>query len=704
MMVFMRAAALFLMLVGSSQAAVSGIRGAQKVTPVEKVIELIKKLQGQIEEEAKTEATQYDKYACFCKEQSDDKRYAIEKSNKKIKKLAARIGELDAEIADLNGDIANSAKRVTELEGEIKEAVAVRAKEHAAYLAEAKDMDDAISALEGAIKALQDSKSQLTDAKLDFVQLRALATQVLTTVSRSSSVSPSYAQLNAVTALAKLGGPGEATVYEYQSNDIIATLQGLLVDFKNMKKELDENEFGLRSASEMKTGNLANEMKFAEKEKTEKEEVSAMKTDQMHQAQEDKDQETKERDADQSFLDVLVEACQTKAQEWDQRSRTRAGELAAIAQALEALESGVTPNWNANKKLAGLQLGAHNPITASGATSLLQVRGTNMRKQEIVTGRALQLISLKADTLKSRLLSALLIKAKASEDHFVKVRGLIKDLIARLEADAESEASQKSFCDREMASALSDLDRAQASLEELAAETARNESERAALLEDIDDLQKAIAELQKALNEATELRSTERDQNKKTLAEAEAGKEAVKFALQVLSEFYEGAAAGLVQYVPPDSDRDGKTVGDLAPEVFDGEYNGRQESSKGIIGLLEVILSDFERTITTVTAAEKEAQEVFEEFEVDTNADIAEKQKDKAAKEARVADITDKLAQLKDEAADAKSLLDGSLAELEKLKPMCVQAEETYAERVAKRDQEIEALKQAIEILDNWQN
>jgi len=703
MMMYVRVGSCVLLLAAAAQAVTTDIRGAQKVTPVEKVVELIKKLQAQIEEEGKAEATAYDKYACFCKEQSDDKRYAIEKSDKKIKKLAAHISELDAEIADLNSDIGALAQRVSELEGNIKEAEAVRAKEHEGYLKEAKDMDDAISALERAIQALKDSKSQLTDAKLDLVQMRALATRVLETVSRVPSLSPSYAQVNAVTELSKLQAPGQATVYEYSSNDIIATLQGLLVEFKNMKKELDENEFALRSASEMKTGNLANEKKFAAKEQAEKAEVSAMKSDQMHQAQEDMDEETKERNADQSFLDVLTEACETKAQEWDGRSKTRAGELAAIAKALEALESGVQQNWSANKKLVGLQVRAQKKMSMVAATSFLQIHSTNAEKQDGVTRRALQLISQKADRLRSRVLSAVLIKAKASEDHFVKVRGLIKDLIARLEADAESEATQKSFCDREMAAALSQRDRAQATLEEITAETARNEAERTQLLEDIDNLQKSIAGLQKALNEATQLRSDERAENEKTLAEAAAGTEAVKFALQVLSEFYEGAAAGLMQYVPPDSDREGKTVGDLAPDTWEGKYSGRQESSKGIIGLLEVILSDFERTIETVTSEEKAAQEQFEQFEKDTNNDISEKQKDKATKEARVADITDELARLKDAAADAQGMLDGSLAELEKLKPMCVEAEETYAERVAKRQQEIEALKQAMEILNNWQ-
>merc|ERR1712232_946114 len=106
--------------------------------------------------------------------------------------------------------------------------------------------------------------------------------------------------------------------------------------------------------------------------------------------------------------------------------------------------------------------------------------------------------------------------------------------------------------------------------------------------------------------EATELREDENLENLKTISESKAGKEAVEQALQVLKQFYEGAA--FVQFVPTDSDREGKTVADKAPEVFDSEYKGAQEASKGILGLLDVILSDFERTTSTVTQEEGEAQ------------------------------------------------------------------------------------------------
>merc|ERR1711956_96839 len=93
---------------------------------------------------------------------------------------------------------------------------------------------------------------------------------------------------------------------------------------------------------------------------------------------------------------------------------------------------------------------------------------------------------------------------------------------------------------------------------------------------------------------------------------------------------------GFVQtnkYVPPDSDREGNTVGDLSPEIFDSKYHGEQSSSKGILGLLEVILSDFDRTDTTVTDQEKTAAEKFEDYKKATEDDIDAKKDDTKKKE-----------------------------------------------------------------------
>ena len=67
---------------------------------------MLKGLQAKVAEEGKKEAAAYDKFACFCKEQADEKLYAIEKSDALIAKLTEEIKSLDADIAELNGDIS----------------------------------------------------------------------------------------------------------------------------------------------------------------------------------------------------------------------------------------------------------------------------------------------------------------------------------------------------------------------------------------------------------------------------------------------------------------------------------------------------------------------------------------------------------------------------------------------------------------------
>jgi len=289
---------------------------------------------------------------------------------------------------------------------------------------------------------------------------------------------------------------------------------------------------------------------------------------------------------------------------------------------------------------------------------------------------------------------------EVAADHFVKVRGLIKDLIARLNDDAKQEASQKSFCDEEMASAISNRDNANAKIEVETANLSKLNAEHNDLKKDIAEKQETIAQNTKSLAEATALRLEEHKENEQTMAEAKEGEEATTFALSLLEEFYGSA---LVQYVPPESDREGKTVGDRAPEVFSGSYHGEQGASKGIIGILNVIVTDFQETFSKTKDEEEEAveaQDGFETYITDSNKDLND---EITAHEGRIAEVKELVVNAKKALKTAEEKLASAKEELERLESMCVAGEETYGERVAKRQKEIDALKEAMEILDNWQ-
>eukprot|EP00747_Dinoflagellata_sp_TGD_P143569 gnl/TRDRNA2_/TRDRNA2_176407_c1_seq8.p1 gnl/TRDRNA2_/TRDRNA2_176407_c1~~gnl/TRDRNA2_/TRDRNA2_176407_c1_seq8.p1 ORF type:complete len:691 (+),score=270.46 gnl/TRDRNA2_/TRDRNA2_176407_c1_seq8:88-2160(+) len=668
--------------------------GAQKVTPVEKVIELLKKLSAQTAEEGKTEAKQYDDFSCFCKEQADEKLYNIEKSTAKLDKLAAKIAETESLIATLNGDISDLSKQKTSLDDEIKEITAARAKEHSAYLVEAEDISGAIEAMEGALQALADAKEGQTGDSKSMLLLQTMAANILKVGSRNSAFMPTQTEQSLLAMLrAETNAPGEAHGYEMKSNTIIQTLKDMKKTFKENKVDLDNAEFAAKSAFEKKKLGLQNEHQFAGEDKDEKSALVESKSEELAADKESEAEETKAKAAENAFMKELTDQCEKKAKQFDQRSKARTDELTALSSALDALESGVKPNYDANSKLTGLLQTGKKAIT-----SLLQLSETTGEVSE----RVLRLIESAATNLNSPELVSLSMKVRLSKDHFVKVRQMIKDLIAKLKADAKAEAEQKGFCDKEMAKAIGNRDEANMIIEEKTATTSKLSAEKAELTTDCEELAEAVAENMKALKEATEIRNKEKATNEKTLADSEAGKEAVTFAMTTLKEFY-GSFLQTSKYTPPNAGRDGKTVGDMAPETAGGDYAGNQQASKGIIGLLEVILSDFERTIETTTEEETTAQGKFDTFESETNADTEAKEDETTTKKNRISEIDDELMTTANDHNDAKTQLADAKASLEKLKPMCVSATETYEERVAKREQEIAALKEAMQILIDWQ-
>merc|ERR1719183_2918066 len=153
----------------------------------------------------------------------------------------------------------------------------------------------------------------------------------------------------------------------------------------------------------------------------------------------------------------------------------------------------------------------------------------------------------------------------------------------------------------------------------------------------------------------TSLRSAEKAENLDTITKATEGLDAVTEAIGILTNFYKGAAKGkvLLQVSPVDEARGG--------DGSQGAYKGNQGASNNIIGMMEVIKSDFERTIKTTKEAEYNASREFAEFDTTTKSSISSKETSKAMKEADLTTTQNDLTQAMADLSEHMKLLDDSL-------------------------------------------
>merc|ERR1719421_2313050 len=192
---------------------------------------------------------------------------------------------------------------------------------------------------------------------------------------------------------------------------------------------------------------------------------------------------------------------------------------------------------------------------------------------------------------------------------------------------AAAEADQKQWCDEEMEKSMTKRDTNTGHIESDTASIASSDATIQRKNEEIQTLLEEISALTKGLNEATELRAGEKADNTKTVLDSETGLAGVTRAIKILKDFYDNAFVQTgASYTPPNADASGNTVGDLAPDTFSGEFKGNQDAAAGIMGQLEVIKSDFERTISQTNSDEDAADSEFQTYKSDTESSISEKE------------------------------------------------------------------------------
>merc|ERR1719456_1431201 len=184
-------------------------------------------------------------------------------------------------------------------------------------------------------------------------------------------------------------------------------------------------------------------------------------------------------------------------------------------------------------------------------------------------------------------------------------------------------------------------------------------------------LTKAVVDLDAAVEKATAMRQVEKAKNTQTIADAKAAQAAVASALNVLKDFYAkaGEATSLVQQ----------------PEIFDEAYKGMGGEKGGVVGMIEVIQSDFARLEADTTSGEADAQKEYDGFMSDSATDKAAKGAEIDTKTSKKQNDEQSLEEKKSDLAGTQKELDAALEYYDKLKPSCVDSGVSYEDRVARR-------------------
>jgi len=312
-------------------------------------------------------------------------------------------------------------------------------------------------------------------------------------------------------------------------------------------------------------------------------------------------------------------------------------------------------------------------------TSFLQVRSARTLSRK-VSQRLVTFLQRKAALLSSTALKTL--AAQVESNPFDKVVKMIEGLVAKLKEEAAAEAEHKAWCDEQLHDNKLKREKKTSKVNKLTATIEALTQDIASMGKKIQTLKEEQVALTMAMSKATTQRDLEKSTNTDTMKDAAAGEQATKAALVVLREFYASQGSFLQQ----------------APEM--AAYSGMSSAKGGVVGMLEVITSDFARLHADTKASESAAASEYASFFADATASKKSKH-DLEFKTSLEKDQTEfeKSETTKDlEATQVE--LDRSLEYQQYLKPVCLEVHVSYEERVAHRKEEIAALKEAYEILD----
>jgi len=381
---------------------------------------------------------------------------------------------------------------------------------------------------------------------------------------------------------------------------------------------------------------------------------------------------------DRESLDVATTTCMSVAADHEATMKSRTEELTAIA--------------TAKKVLSETTGGA-----AEQSYSLLQLQSrSDMKNAEVVTivaKLAHEHHSAALSQLASRIKAVMAYGSASRDDVFAKVKGLITDMIAKLQKEAEEEATEKAYCDEEMKKTEDKKSELEGVVSRLTSKIDLAAAKSAELKGEVKTLQAELAELAKQQATMDAVRAEEKAAYDTAKSELTAGIAGVQKALGVLRDYYEGAAA-LLQ-------KQGSFDAFMQQPAMPQKHSKNGGAGGSIIDILEVVESDFTKNLASEETEEADAVSGYEKTTQDNKLAVTMKTQDSLYKTKEFKGLDKSITELSGDRDNTNTELSAVLEYYGKLKERCIAKPETYEERKARREAEINGLKEALQILED---
>jgi chromosome segregation ATPase len=650
--------------------------GVMAATPTGKVIQLLDELKGKVEADLAAEGKSMSTYNEYCDDELTEKAYAIKTANREIAGLKAAIEDAAGKFEKNTAALEELGTEIAAKQGEVEEATKVRKGENSDFVAAEKELVDAVDTLSRAIVVLKRGLSLLSvkGSSAKFDQL-ATALDAVVVAAGSWGVSPksqlavkSFLQGKASDddsdlSLLSVKQPQAASYnYESKSGGIVATLGDMKDKAESTLADLRREEMKAKHAFEMLSQSLSDAVSVAERDAANAKANQSAASEAKAKAEGELAATEASKAADEKYSAKLDSQCKTKNAEWDARQKSGAAEIKALSEAKDVLAGGVKVSLASTrlstKRVAAASLVKQDDGNRYQAVQLLKKLGRQFSSYELLE-----------------------LSNKASSDPFGKVRGLINDMISKLEKQAQEEATHESFCQEELAKSVKSKETKENRADKYQTRIDQATAGIADLKAQIADLQAELSDIAAATKKSTAIRNAENSDYKKASADYKESIDAVTSAIATLTDFYRGAS--FVQ------------TGAAQPEL--GAARG--DAGHMIIEILAQAESDFSSTLAEIEADEAEAKSAYEELMQDNAVAKSTKEASVKGKQSEIKSLEVALGNHKSDLSTVSKELEAVLDYLSKLKPQCESKAMTYEERKARRESELAGLKEALELL-----